>query len=179
MNLYIRLLLLRVLSSFRPRAGLWQTCRTPFRVMPTDLDVLGHMNNGKFLTLMDLGRLDLMLRTGMWAKISERGWYPVVAGQSITYRRSLNPFKKFDLYTRLVGFDGPWVYVEQHFCIGRTLYAQAVVRARFLKKSGGTVDPADLLALAGEEAPEGVPHWMVAWTAATKPMAEFAPGDAS
>ena len=179
MNLYIRLLLLRVLSAFRPRMGLWDMARTPFRVMPTDLDVLGHMNNGKFLTLMDLGRLDLMLRTGMWQKISEKGWYPVVAGQSITYRRSLNPFKKFDLYTRLVGFDGPWVYVEQHFCIGRTLYAQAAVRARFLKKSGGTVDPADMVALTGEEVQEGVPHWMVAWTAATKPMTEFVPGDAA
>ncbi|MDO5677719.1 MAG: acyl-CoA thioesterase [Propionibacteriaceae bacterium] len=179
MNLYIRLLLLRVLSTFRPRAGLWQTSRTPFRVMPTDLDVLGHMNNGKFLTLMDLGRLDLMLRTGMWQKLTKQGWYPVVAGQSITYRRSLNPFQKFDLYTRLVGYEGPWIYVEQQFCVGETLYAQAVVRARFLRKGGGSVDPAEVAALASEPDAGGrVPQWMVAWTAATKPPTQFHPADA-
>lgn len=54
----------------------------------------------------------------MWQKISERGWYPEVAGQTITYRKSLQPVQKFDLYTRLVGYDGLWVYVEQTFRVG-------------------------------------------------------------
>lgn len=163
----------------RPKVGVWQTSRTPFRVLPTDLDVLGHMHNGRFLTLMDLGRMDLLLRTGMWQRISKMGWYPVVAGQSITYRRSLNPFQKFDLYTRLVGYEGHWIYVEQQFCVGSTLYAQAVVRARFLRKSGGSVDPAEVAALTGEpDVSDPVPEWMIAWTAATKPSTQFHPSDA-
>ena len=30
------------------------------RVWPNDLDTNAHMNNGRYLTLMDLGRFDLM-----------------------------------------------------------------------------------------------------------------------
>jgi acyl-CoA thioesterase FadM len=33
-----------------------------FRVWPGDLDFNLHMNNGRYLTLMGLGRLDLMAR---------------------------------------------------------------------------------------------------------------------
>ena len=35
------------------------------RVLPTDLDLNLHLNNGRALTLMDLGRVDLMLRMGV------------------------------------------------------------------------------------------------------------------
>ena len=89
MNLYWRMLLLRLRWLRARRLSIWDTARTPFRVVPTDLDLLLHMNNGKYLTLMDLGRMDLMVRSGMWAKLSARGWFPVVAGQTITYRKSL------------------------------------------------------------------------------------------
>ncbi|WP_281278485.1 thioesterase family protein [Tessaracoccus massiliensis] len=115
------------------------------------------------------------MRAGMWQKISERGWYPVVAGQTITYRKSLQPFQKFDLYTRLVGYDGPWVYVEQTFCVGETVYAHAVVRARFLKRTGGTVDAADVAALSGEDHNGEIPQWMRDWTVATKPVRDYRP----
>lgn len=111
----------------------------------------------------------------MWQKISERGWYPVVAGQTITYRKSLQAFQKFDLYTRLVGYDGPWVYVEQTFCVGETVHAHAVVRARFLKRTGGTVDAADVAALSGEDHNGEIPQWMRDWTVATKPVRDYRP----
>ena len=172
MNLYVRLLLLVLRSRRRPRLSLWDTARTPFRVAPTDLDLLRHMTNGKYLTIMDLGRIDLMLRSGFWKKIKERGWYPVVAGQTITYRKSLRPGQRFDLYTRVVGFDDRWVYMQQRFCVGETVYAQAYVRARFLKRSGGSVEHEELLALAGD-VPEDLepPEWLVRWTASSR----FAP----
>ena len=91
MNKYWRLLWLFLRHRARPRLGIWDTARTPFRVLPTDLDLLRHMNNGTYLTLMDLGRMDLMLRSGVWKIVSDQGWYPVVAGQTISYRRSLDP----------------------------------------------------------------------------------------
>lgn len=177
MNLWIRLLLLRVAAIRRGRVRMWDTVRTPFRVSPSDLDVLRHMNNGKYLSLMDLGRLDLMLRTGLWKVITRRGWYPVVAGQTISYRRSLNPGQRFDLYTRLIGFHDTWVYLEQTFVVGDVVHAQAFVRARFLKRTGGSVTEAELEEAAGEPIlHHSVPEWMVVWTNATKPAAQFAPG---
>lgn len=169
MNLYWRLLLLRLRLLRARRISIWDTVRTPFRVVPTDLDVLLHMNNGKYLTLMDLGRMDLMVRSGMWREASGRGWYPVVAGQTITYRRSLNPFQRFDLLTRVVGVDDRWIYLDQTFVVGDAVHAHAVVRARFLKKGGGSVEHSEIEEVIGAIPGHlDLPEWLRAWTAATK-----------
>ncbi|MWB97206.1 acyl-CoA thioesterase [Agromyces seonyuensis] len=166
MNLYLRLLLLRLNAERRGRLGVWDTSRTPFRVVPTDLDLLGHMNNGKYLTIMDVARMDLMIRSGFWKRLEDAGWYPVVAGQTIAYRKSLQPWQRFDVYTRILGFDERWGYLEQTFVVGSTVYAQAIVRSRFLKKSGGSVDHDELFALAGEHpAHLELPEWLDEWTA--------------
>ncbi len=165
MNLYLRLLLLRIRTRQAARIGLWDTAVTRFRVAPTDLDLLGHMNNGKYLSLMDIGRLDLMVRSGYWAAISARGWYPVVAGQTISYRRSLRLGQRFEVHTRTLGFDDRWAYMEQRFLVGDVLYADAVVRARFLRRSGGSVSHEELEEAAGGF-PEArhVPEWVREWT---------------
>jgi acyl-CoA thioesterase FadM len=84
---------------------------TPFRVWPSDLDTLLHMNNGKYLSIMDLGRMDLMLRSGTWPRLKAAGWYPVLAGQTIAYYRSLNPWKTFEVHTRILGFDDRWGFL--------------------------------------------------------------------
>ena len=102
MNLFFRLLVLMVRVRFRRRLSIWDTARTPFRVNPLDLDVLMHMNNGRYLSILDLGRMDLMLRSGFWKVTEERGWYPVVAGQGITYRKSLRLWEKFEVRTRVM-----------------------------------------------------------------------------
>jgi acyl-CoA thioesterase FadM len=169
MNLYFRLLLLWVRARRRGAVDLWDTVATSFRVLPNDLDVFGHLTNSRYLTLMDIGRTDLMLRSGFWAKMKVQGWYPVVAGQTITYRKSLQPWQRFELRTRVVGFDDRWGYIEQSFCVGSTVYAQAFVRTRFLKKSGGSVEHDELEKLAGGF-PESlrVPEWLQQWTTATR-----------
>jgi acyl-CoA thioesterase FadM len=58
-----------------------------FRVWPTDLDIFNHMNNGKFLSLMDVSRFDVMLRSGSWKKFRKLNWYPVVVAETITFRK--------------------------------------------------------------------------------------------
>lgn len=175
MNLYLRVLWLLAVHrlGLRRRASLWDAVETPFRVWPTDLDVLGHMNNGKYLTIMDLARVDLMIRAGFWRTLRERGWYPVVAGQTITYRRSLLPLRRFTVRTELLGAEGEWLYLRQTFLSGGRLSAEAVVRARFLRRSGGAVSVADLFAAAGEPPQEkAVPAWVARWTEDTRPPRE-------
>jgi acyl-CoA thioesterase FadM len=169
MNLYLRMLLLMLRARRAPELGLWDTAMTPFRVVPSDLDPLLHMNNGKYLSLMDLGRLDLMLRSGFWDKLTARGWYPVVAAQTITYKRSLGPGRRFVLWTRILGIDERSVYLEQTFRIGDTVYASAVVRARLLKRSGGAVSYAELEELSGGFPDHlEVPAWVRRWAEDTR-----------
>ena len=169
MNLYFRLLLLSLRARRRAAIGLWDEAVTPFRVTLTDLDPLRHMTNSKYLALLDLGRVDLMMRTGFWSKLSREGWYPVVASQTITFRRSLKLGQRFELHTRILGFDERSAYTEQTFRVGETVYARAVVRARFLKKSGGAVARDELERLAGGF-PDSlkVPDWVGAWAAASR-----------
>ncbi|GAB3820949.1 thioesterase family protein [Tessaracoccus terricola] len=169
MNLYFRMLMLWLRNRRAPRTDVWDTVTTPFRVAPSDLDVLLHMNNGKYLTIMDLGRVDLMQRAGLWDGLNQRGWYPVVAGQTITYRRSLKLGQHFDLHTRVVGLDDRWIFLEQTFAVGDVVHARAAVRARFLKRSGGSVEHDELEELVGRF-PEHleVPEWMLEWTENTR-----------
>src|SRR6266567_8900242 len=101
MNRWLRLLWLMVSIRWRPVAPPLGPVRTPFRVWPTDLDVFRHMNNGIYLTIMDLARLDLMLRSGFWRRIKAQGWYPVVVAETIQFRRSLNLFQRFEIETRV------------------------------------------------------------------------------
>ncbi|MFV0287381.1 MAG: acyl-CoA thioesterase [Demequina sp.] len=169
MNLWWRLLLTRLRSRRRGALSLWSTAVTPFRVAPTDLDVLGHMNNGRYLTLMDLGRLDLMVRSGFWEDLERRGWFPVVAGQTITFRKELRLGQRFEIHSRILGLDDRWGYLEQRFCVGDTVHAHALVRTRFLKKSGGTVDHDELEeAVGGFPAHLRVEDWMRDWTRHTR-----------
>lgn len=140
--------------------------RVRFRVLPTDLDVLGHMNNGVYFSIMDLGRMDLMIRAGAWGLLRSRGWYPVMANETMSFRRSLQPWQLFDLETRIVGVDAKGVYVEQRFVVDGEIYAQAMTRARFLKK-GGTVSIAELTELLGVDVTTPtLPGWVEPWASA-------------
>lgn len=157
----MRLLWLRLVSRFRPRARLLEPVRTPFRVMPTDLDLLRHVNNGVYFSLLDVARMDLLLRAGLGGELKRRGWFPVVSAESIGFRRSLELFQRFDVETRVLGWDDRSFYIHQRFIRGDDTIASALVAGRFLRKEGGSVSPAEAAALAGEEESPEVPEWVV------------------
>jgi acyl-CoA thioesterase FadM len=152
MNLWFRMLLYLLRLRQRPRTGPLETTSLEFRVYPNDLDTNLHMNNGRYLTLMDLGRLDLVFCCGLGKAMLTRGWRPVLGGSFITYRRELNPFQKFRLETRLLGWDGPWFYIGQQFYRGEQLAAEAVVKALFLDKNG-KLDSAQVMQQIGYSEP--------------------------
>lgn len=140
--------------------------------MPTDLDLNRHMNNGKYLSIMDVGRVDLMVRTGLWRILRQRGWYPVVVSETISFRKSLKPWQSFVIESRAIGFDEQAVYVEQRFVASERggaeeLYARAYVRARILKRSGGVVSIPDLIEAFGA-APQSIPPELAEWAEYTR-----------
>ena len=155
-----------LLSRFRSRVAMLEVCRTPFLCLPTDLDVLQHMNNGKYFSLMDLGRVDLMYRTGMMELVQKKGWFPVVEAETIRFKKSLKLFQKFHIETRVIGWDEKAVLLEQNFVCKDRVVTSAIIRGRFLKKSGGGVKTAKLLELMGLdiEKPE-LPSWISEWNA--------------
>ena len=167
-NMILRLLLLSIRSRFGPRVKPTDVARTRFRVLPTDLDILRHMNNGVYLSIMDLGRIDLIARSGVWPALRSRGYFPVVVSSTITYRHSLEPWQRFEVESRIVGLDDVAGYVEQRFVRDGEICARAIVKARFLKKSGGSVPIPELAELFGLDPDDHlVPDWLARWSADT------------
>lgn len=167
-NLYVRLVWLLLTTRLRPRTLLWGTTTSRFRVLPSDLDALGHVNNAKYFALMDLSRLDQMFRTGLWEHSRERGWYSVVAAQTIRYRRSLKPWERFAIDTRVIGFDAKAMYVESRFVRRGELAAHAVAQVRFLRNGGGDVPPEEIRELVAEAPVLTLPAWVVSWSEALR-----------
>jgi len=164
MKLFFRLFWLIITQSRRARCSLFGPCDTRFRVLPNDLDVLGHVNNGVYLTMMDLARTDLLLRSNSFHAIRKNGWYPVLAGETIRFKRSLKLGQQFIIRTKVVGWDEQSVYLEQLFIRNNEFVARAVVDARFLSKRGGKVSPQQLLEFLQitDEAP-AIPDWVQLW----------------
>lgn len=159
MNLFLRLLWLKLAGRFRPKSGLLGPIRTPFRVWPTDLDVLRHVNNGVYLSLLDVARMDLLTRAGLTGALKERGWFPVVTAESIGFNRSLELFQRFEVETRTLGWDDVAFYLHQSFLRDDEVIASALVVGRFLRREGGSVPTAEVAALAGVTESPTIPEW--------------------
>jgi len=152
MNLYVRLIKVLLSSLWRPTLGLLEESLVEFRVWPGDLDVNLHMTNGRYLALMDLGRVDLLLRMGALRLVVRRGWRPVAGSAAIRFRRPLKPFQKFELRTRIVCWDLRWVFFEQRIECGGKVAAEGLVRA-MVWSVAGAVPTGEILAAMGKEAP--------------------------
>lgn len=142
--------------------------RIRLMTLPTDIDLLFHMNNGRYASLFDLGRFDLLIRTGVWDVLERKGWYAVVASETVTFRKSLNLWQRFTVESRLLGHDDKSVYQMHRAVVDGEVYAEMIVRARFLRRSGGIVSHEELFAAMGkpDNLPE-VPEWVHDWAAAS------------
>ncbi len=167
MNLYMRLLRILFMLPFMRKCGLLEASRVSFRVWPTDCDINMHLNNGRYLTFMDLGRVHLLSQVKLWRLLRKRGWFPVLAGVEINYIRPINPLQKFDLVTRLLAWDEKYFYIEQRFLVDRRLCANALVKGVFLA-GGKRVDNAEVLqAVAPDFVPPAIPAMIQHWNKLT------------
>jgi acyl-CoA thioesterase FadM len=136
MNLWLRLLHLIIASFVRPKLDpVRDVSRLTFRVWPHDLDTSLHMNNGRYWTLMDLGRTDMMIRSGLWRPILKTGWVPVVGSAQIRFRRELRPFRAFILETRILTWSESHVVME-HRVMSRARDGKPVPNAIALVRAG-------------------------------------------
>jgi acyl-CoA thioesterase FadM len=168
MNLFFRIFLLILSLPRKKPLKFADTSELEFRVLPNDLDIYGHMNNGRYLTLMDLGRMDWIWRTGLRRAAKKNRWKPLVAASTIRYRKSLTLWKRFTLRTRVLGWDDKWFYIEQTFKRGERPIANAVVKGLF-RGPKGNIPPADILEAIDQKGsspplPDHVRLWIEAET---------------
>ena len=75
---------------------------------PWDLDLWLELNNGRTLTLYDLGRLVLAKRCGLLSLLKAKRWSMPMAGASVRYRRRIRVFERSrcvaEVYVGTTGF---------------------------------------------------------------------------
>ncbi|HYS56238.1 MAG TPA: acyl-CoA thioesterase [Thermoanaerobaculia bacterium] len=152
MVLLFRLIRIILLNLLRRRRHVLDESVLRFRVLPTDMDLNFHLNDGRYVSLTGLARVELLLRTGVLRGGVKRGWYPVVGATIIRYRREIRAFEKFVVRSRIAGWDDKWVYFEHRFekngDLAAIAYARGVMRSR-----EGAVPTRDILALIGYNEP--------------------------
>jgi acyl-CoA thioesterase FadM len=121
------------------------------------------MNNGRYLSFMDLGRVHLVAQTGLLAIIIRRRWRAALGAAEINFIRAIGPFQKFDLVTRLVTWDEKWAYMEQRFEVDGVLCAHAFVKGLFLDGRGRVESSTVVAALGYAGAPPPMPRELEIW----------------
>ncbi len=163
MHLILRTLLLLVMSRRRSPLGIWQPGTIGLRVLPTDIDIAMHMNNGMYFSVFDLGRFDLMVRSGVWRRMRRRGWTPVAAGETISFRKSLQLGQRYTIETRIIGLDERAIYFEQRAVADGEIYARAVIATRLVSPAGPVPNEEIIAAFGAPPVELVLPEWIHAW----------------
>ena len=133
-------------------------------IWPWDLDAFAELNNGRALTLYDLGRLGMGVRTGLIAALRQNNWGLTMAGSCVRYRRRLHAFQRFEMRSRTICWDDKFFYIEQSMwrpdgtCASHALYRAAVTGR------DGIVPPARVArAMRLDQESPTVPDWVAVW----------------
>ncbi|MCX8507762.1 MAG: acyl-CoA thioesterase [Rhodobacteraceae bacterium] len=133
---------------------------------PWDLDLWSELNNGRTLTIFDLGRIPLAIRTGLGRVIRSKGWGITVAGNSTRYRRRVRMFDRLEMHSRCIGWDQRFIYMEQSMWKDGDCTSHMLLRSAVTSKAG-IVSPSEVLAALGvSDASPPLPGWVQAWITA-------------
>ncbi len=162
---------------FRLAAELWMARSAPalavtdthvshHRCWPQDLDPWRELNNGRTLTLYDLGRIPLAVRTGLARVVKQQGWGLTVAGATTRYRRRVRLWDRVEMHSRCIGWDARFLYMDQSMWKGDECTSHMLLRTA-ITSAAGIVPPSRALAALGQpvESP-AFPDWVTAWIAA-------------
>lgn len=154
----------QTLKSRKKTASLLDTHVTSVRCWPWDIDPWMELNNGRTLTLYDLGRVPFFLQAGAIDVMKRNKWRVTVAGVSVRYRRRITAFEKITIVTKFIGWDERFFYVDQSLwkkdgdCANQVLVRSAIVGA------GGIVSPDEFAKAYGWQGPKpDLPEWVQKW----------------
>jgi acyl-CoA thioesterase FadM len=150
-----------------PKLGFFDTHESTHICLPWDLDIWWELNNGRTLTLFDLGRIPLGLRTGLHDVLRAKGWGMAVAGSCPRYRKRIRMFDKIHMKSRAVGMDDKFLYIEQSMwrpngeCAGHVLIRGAITSRQGIVRSDEVSAALDF-----DRSSKPLPEWVQAWIAA-------------
>jgi acyl-CoA thioesterase FadM len=132
---------------------------------PWDLDFWVELNNGRTLTLYDLGRIPMAMRTGMIPVLKAEKLGLTVAGNTTRYRRRVRAFHRVEMVSRVIGWDERFFYMEQSMWRKGECTSHMLLRAAFTDAKG-IVPPARVAVALKHDGPSpDLPGWVRAWIA--------------
>ncbi len=130
---------------------------------PWDVDPWMELNNGRTLTLYDLGRLPMVQRMGLVPVMQRNRWNMAVAGASIRYRRRVRMFQKFTMRSAVLGWDDRFLYFQQTMWRNGEATSSILLRMAATDDSG-ILTPAKMArALNWPENSPTLPKYVLAW----------------
>ncbi|APR76555.1 Mesenchymal stem cell protein DSCD75 [Minicystis rosea] len=148
-----------------PAVGPLDVSRIPLRVVPMDLDAFGHVTNSRYLSMMDAGRMDLVVRSG-WARVAYRERVlPLVGAAYLRFKQPLVLWDRVELETQVVCWDEKYFFIEQRFRRAKRICALGLVRMLFTSERRH-VAPASMIAQSGRDTSSPpMPEWITRWCA--------------
>lgn len=166
---FLRMAWIMAASRRKPKVGPDDYCDLRLTAWPWDCDMFGEVNNGRQLTLFDLGRFDFGVRGGLIDLLRQRRWGLTVAGSSMHYRKRITPFQRYTLRTRLAARDDRWFYMTQTTYRGETPCSQGLIRTAVIDRARGVVPTDEIMEALGYADWRPVPpDWIGAWDAADR-----------
>lgn len=164
MLLLFRFLFIILTSRLRRRIPPLGEAIVRFTVLPQDCDLNFHLNAGRFLSFMDIARVELLARMRALSRLLRKGWRPIMGGCVMRYRRSIMPFERFDVRSRVIGWDDKWFYLE-HIVEKDGVFCAAGHIRMLIRGKEGNVPTSDVLALVSKEpiAQPALPDFVASW----------------
>ena len=131
---------------------------------PHDLDIWLELNNGRVLSLYDLGRTAMAQRAGMIGMLKREGWGLTMAGTSTRFRRRIRGFERFEMRSRALCWDDKFIYLEQSMVKRDGEVANHVLYRTAVTDKHGIVAPARVLeAMGRSNNSPPMPAWVKDW----------------
>jgi len=126
------------------------------------------MNNGRYLTIVDLALATAFIRSGFARLCFSNGWRPMGGGSVVYFRRALTVFQRYTLRFAMVGWDEFWSYARFEFTREGQLCATGFVKGAATSRRG-LVPSAQIYGALGFHAPSpAFPEDLQAWLDADK-----------
>lgn len=138
------------------------------RVWLNDIDLNFHMNNGRYLTILDIARTDYLFKTGLYKVMWKRKLAGVTGGVNITFLKELKPLSTYVVETKVIDWDERWFYIQQQFVQDKLIKANAIVKVTFMK-GRKLVSPQDIMDM--------VPHRIITKPETPQFLQEFIDGE--
>ncbi|MEJ6590018.1 MAG: thioesterase family protein [Crocinitomicaceae bacterium] len=159
---YLRLTRVLITKRFQSKLDFYSRDSDTISMMvwPQDIDPFLELNNGRYVTLLDLGRYGYGTRVDINGFLKKNQWSLTITGTYNEYRHRLRLFQKFELNTKIIGYDSDWFYFFQKIERNGKTHMASVVKYAFTSKKG-IVKPKEVVAAMGEKYdPSQLPKWV-------------------